>query len=419
MQNPRYSGNPSRGKPYRRTALPGVVEQHSRRCPLSTTAAGRRCGCSPSYVARVTRDGATHTRSFLSLSEAVAWRESTRGAFRRGELLPPAPPPPVVSLREAAISFVQRAAAGEALTRSRRPFAAQTLAGYEVALRLRALPHLEPRTNQQLGALPVSGIDGRMLQNVVDHIAAHEGAARARITAAALRSVLRHAYDRGLRDELPPTIRTPPPPPRRTRVLRPNQRRTVIEEAFADDRAQGRSLLGPLFTLVDDTGMRISEALGLVWGPEGLDLNGETPRARIARDTTKTDAGARTIPLSAPAAAVLRKHRLATGRPDDGSHVFADERGRPLARSGRIRTGITRISAQTRIAFTPHTFRHTHATELAASGVPAAAAAARLGHADGGVTFLRTYAHPGEAEATAALATLTQYRQQHRTAINH
>jgi hypothetical protein len=48
-----------------------------------------------------------------------------------------------------------------------------------------------------------------------------------------------------------------------------------------------------------------------------------------------------------------------------------------------------------------HVLPHAHASWLAGAGVPAAAAAARLGHADGGAFFLRVYAHAGSADGVA------------------
>jgi len=413
MRDPSYSSPKTPARPFRRTVARGVIEQHSRRCDRSASR-GRRCTCSPSFIARAKRDGQTHARTFVTLTEAVAWVESTRGAFLRGEVLPPAPVAPATPFRDVAVSFVQRALKGEALTRSRRPFAVQTVNGYEVALRLRALPYLEPRSGQLLGELPVDAIDGRMVQGLVDQVATREGAARARHTASAVMSVLRYAYERGLRDELPARVQQPPPPPRRTHILSEPERRRVRAAAFADDRRARRSLLGPLVTLLEDSGMRIVEALGLVWGPGGLELHADGATARVVRETTKTDAGVREIPLDSATARVLRRHLLASGRPADGAYVFADERGRRLNRSGRVRSGFERLEKVTGLELSPHVFRHTHATELAALGIPPAAAAQRLGHADGGVTFMRTYAHPGAAEAASTAAKLREHRQARR-----
>lgn len=398
-------------RPFRRTVAPRVREQHSRRCDLSCGTA-RRCSCRPFYVAHVQKAGRAFERSFATLSEAVSWSESTHDALRRGEL--PADPrleaPP---LRDLAISFLHRARRGEALTRTRKTYALTTLGGYEVALRLRVLPHVDPRSGLTLAELPASAIDTRAAQGLVDSVAAREGRARARAAAAALSAVLRDGYVRGLIDELPPRLLLPPPPPRRTSVISLAEAERLLAAARAEDAERKRSLLGPLVGLLLGTGCRISEALGLVWGPEGLDLTSEPALMHVRRETTKTDAGERAIPLDSETVSALLRHRLACGRPPDGAPVFSDAAGRALERSGRVRFGLVRVAAAAGLSgVTAHTLRHSHATWLAAAGVPAPAAAARLGHSDGGALFMRVYAHPGTTEGEAALRALEAFRSQ-------
>ncbi len=326
---------------FRRAVAPRVVAEHSRRCALSE-GRGRRCTCSPRYVGRVRHGERTYSQPFATLGEAVAWVDSTRSALRRGGAAvcrhEPAPP-----LEAVAVSFLHRARAGEALTRSRKPYGPATLTGYEIALRLRVLPHLDGRSGQPLGELPCDALDGRTAQNLVDVLAARESAASARVAAAALAAVLRDAYGRGLVDELPPRLTLPPPPARRERTLTLDEAGRLLEAAQADDARLTRSLLGPLVALLVGTGCRIGEALGLDWGPAGLYLAGEPPVVRIARSTTKTDAGARRVPLDAESTKALRRHFLASGRPPVGAPVFADEHGRRLPRHGRIRFGLERV----------------------------------------------------------------------------
>lgn len=407
MRKSRYSTE--RGRPYRRTVAPRVREQHSRNCALSMKN-GRRCTCRPTFVASIRHRGRALEHSFPTLSEAVAWAEATHDSIRRGEL-PARPREQAPLLRDLAISFLHRARAGEALTRSRKPYAPTTIAGYEAALRLRVLPHVDPRSGLCLGDLPADAIDGRAAQGLVDAVAAREGAARARAAAAVLAAVLRDGYARGLIDELLPRLLLPPPPAARKVVLSFEEAELLVAAAHAEDARRGRSLLGPLVVLLLGSGCRISEALGLEWGPEGLDLEGEPPTASIGRAATKTDAGERVIPLDADLVPVLRRHRLASGRPPDGAPVFTDERGRALARSGRVRFGFARVTEAAGLqGLTLHGLRHTHATWLAAANVSPPIAAHRLGHADGGALFMRVYAHPGKAEGESALHSLQMLR---------
>ena len=281
------------------------------------------------------------------------------------------------------------------------------------------LPHVDGRSGVALAELPAGALDARTVQGLVDSLAARESAATARVAAAALAAVLRDGFARGLVDELPPRVTLPPPPAGRERTLTLAETARLLEVAQADDAARGRSLLGPLVALLVASGCGVSEALALAWEQDGLDLAANPPAARIVRSTTKTTAGARRVPLDADTANLLRRHYLASGRPCVGAPVFADEHGRRLPRHGRVRFGLARVAeaaglterpttgdgkrARRPLDYGAHIFRHAHASELAAAGVPAAVAAARLGHADGGALWLRTYAHPGAGDGDAAL----------------
>ncbi len=409
MRNPRY--RTKNAQPFRKTAARNVREHHSRVCALSQHS-GRRCTCRPSYVAALRSGTTTYERTFATLAEAVTWAEATRDSLRRGQT-PTPPKADVPTLQQLAISFMHRARRGEALTRSRQRYADSTLDGFEAALRLRVLPHLDPRTGRTLGELPADAIDARTAQNMIEAITVRDGHARARAAASALSAVLKDGYMRCFVDQLLPRLLLPPPPPPRTRVLTVAEGARLLEAAYADDAVRKRSLLGPLVALLLGSGCRITEAVRLVWGPEGLDLSAEPPVIHIRRDTTKTEAGARTIPLDTETASALRRHRLALGRPEDEMPVFVDQRGRAIDRSGCARFGIRRIADAAGLPnVSPHVLRHSHATWLAAAGVAPTVAAARLGHADGGSLFMRVYVHPGSAEAKQALTALGAFRAQ-------
>jgi integrase/recombinase XerD len=183
----------------------------------------------------------------------------------------------------------------------------------------------------------------------------------------------------------------------------------LLAAARADDERRRRSLLGPFVSLLVGTGCRVSEATGLLWGIEGLNLAADPPVMHIRRETTKTVAGVRTVPLDEVTARALREHRLAMGRPGDRMPVFTRPGGLAINRSGRVRSGLARVAASARLdGVSPHVLRHTHATWLAAAGVPAPIAAARLGHADGGALFMRVYAHSGASDGEMALAALAE-----------
>ena len=391
-----------------RRVAPGVTELHSTHCARSTRG-GRRCTCTPSYVAEARSHGQRLAKAFPTQDEALAWLIDVRAARLQGRL-PELTRRSAPSLEDHARDFLRRARSGKVLNRSRKRYAASTIEGYETALRLRVLDVVEPRTGIRLGDLRVDALDGRAAQRAVDEIAAAASAARARTAGAALSAVLDDAFAAGLRDEPPPRLRLPPPPPRRTRFVDESLLERLRAAAVADDAKRKRSLAVPLVEMLAATGLRVSELLALVWGPDGLDLDADPPTAHVGE--AKTPAGVRDVLLDKETAAVMKRHRLATGRPRDGRPVFADKNGRPLSRSGRVRATLSRLAKEAKVEkLGPHMFRHGHASELARANVPASAAAARLGHADGGALWLRTYAHADRDDQVAALDALAQARK--------
>ena len=412
MRQERSNSTPSRA-PFRRAVAPRVREVHSRRCPLST-GSGRRCQCRPVYEARAAHAERTLRRSFPTLAEAVSWAEASHDALCHGRPLP-ATSGPAPSLRDLAVSFLHRAGAGEALTRGRRRYKPRTIEFYETQLRLHVLDHPDPRSGSPLGDLPISAIDARSAQTLIDTIAARHGAVLARHAAATLNTVLRDGYTRGLIDTLPPRLLLPPPPAARDRTLTPAEAERLLAAATTDDHNHHRSLLAPLIALLLASGCRISETTTLTWGQNGLNLDTDPATLTITATNTKTPAGARTLPIDPDTATLLHRHRLATGRPPDGTPVFPNQHGQPRNRHGAIAKGFTRITHAAGLQpLSPHALRHTHASWLAAAGVPIPTAAKRLGHADGGALFMRTYTHPNHNDQLAALHTLNHYRHNTR-----
>ena len=183
-------------------------------------------------------------------------------------------------------------------------------------------------------------------------------------------------------------------------------------EAAADDE------LAPLFHLALMTGMRRGELLGLRWST--VDLDEARLRVRwtvtqadgrpVEQDSTKTDAGERTIALDPGTVAVLRRHRQAQleGRmmvggawEDEVGRVFTNPVGRLLVPK-TVLTRLHRIAADAEVPpISIHGLRHTYATLALRTGMDVDVLSRRLGHADISIT-LSIYAHVRDADDQAA-----------------
>ena len=119
---------------------------------------------------------------------------------------------------------------------------------------------------------------------------------------------------------------------RAARILTPQEVSGILEAAAADDARLGRSFGAPLIALLFGTGLRPGEALALPWGPEGLDLEAGVVRVRRSLDRVrdketgtfafvapKTRTSRREVPVRPSDVALLKRHRLASGRPRDGA----------------------------------------------------------------------------------------------------
>jgi integrase len=148
------------------------------------------------------------------------------------------------------------------------------------------------------------------------------------------------------------------------------------------------------------------------------------PRAAARRD----------VPLAPEDVARLRRHRLASGRPVDGTPVFAGPEGEHLSpvpayrafkRACRRAYPCPACGGKGQLAGDPcsarsgcgttlvarlHDARHAYATHALAAGLTPHAVAALLGHSDAGLV-LRRYGHALPAEVARAGAALSAWRR--------
>lgn len=148
-----------------------------------------------------------------------------------------------------------------------------------------------------------------------------------------------------------------------------------------------------LVSTLAQTGLRISEGLGLRWQDVDSTSRRLLVRQRVragAVGAPKSGRGRREVPISAALAKALAAHRLASHWSDDASYVFSEETGDPMSDRNLYRW----FKPATERAGVPwagfHTLRHTAASRWLLSGVTIAQVARLLGHHDPGFT-LRTY----------------------------
>lgn len=190
-------------------------------------------------------------------------------------------------------------------------------------------------------------------------------------------------------------------PKKERRVLTVDETRIFLDETKD-------SIYSNLFVVALETGMRIGEIAGLQW--EDIDFDNKVIHVRHSMTyfdnaegkyvfelhSTKTDKGARDIPLTSKAITALRQQYFLKqtlinkgNEPLEGYEnlVFVTRTNRPTTQrlvSECIKVTLDRIHKNCPNLefekFTPHTLRHTFATRALEANVPLKTVSALLGH---------------------------------------
>lgn len=156
------------------------------------------------------------------------------------------------------------------------------------------------------------------------------------------------------------------------------------------------------------TGMRRGELLALRWKDISLDMGRvqveqslEQTKAGLRFKGPKTKHGRRQFSISASVIAELMAHRriqaeqrlaLGLGREPDDALVFRQVDGTPLVPNS-ITTEWRRLVVSLKLPHVSlHAWRHTHASQLIASGMDVLTISCRLGHGSPSIT-LNVYGH--------------------------
>lgn len=161
-----------------------------------------------------------------------------------------------------------------------------------------------------------------------------------------------------------------------------------------------------LYWLLAQTGLRISEALGMTWENVDLTVGHVTVRnvvikGRVEYNSTKSAAGRRVIPISLKLSEHLRKYRAAW-TPNKLDLVFANSKGKPwhdnCINVRHLHPLLDSLQIP-RAGF--HAFRHASATLLDQMQISMKVRQTRMGHSNPSITLGR-YTHVVDQEARDA-----------------
>lgn len=357
MREHRKPPSGTRSAALRRTDTPGVFRRGDR------------------YVTTWRQAGRQHKASFATLVEA----RQAKAARERGER----PLALRVSFERYAIDWISTYRG-----RTRRGVARSTRADYRRSLELYAIPYF--------GAARMAEIAPRDIRGYVDHLEdLGQAVSSVRKNFAPVRAMLATAVEDGVMAANPASV---------VRVVSARadwdepERKALTREELAAFLAATPEEWVPFFQLLVQSGLRISEAIGLTWGDLKLEAQPATlvVRRQIYRGHVgppKTRYGRRTIPLSAGTAQLLASLRQRSDFDGGADPVFATPRGTPHDVSN-LRVRVLRPTAE-RAGLAPlgfHVFRHTCASLLFDAGRNIKQIQEWLGHHDPGFT-LSTYVH--------------------------
>lgn len=294
----------------------------------------------------------------------------------------------------------------------------QTWLKYERNIKDQLLPKLGGETVTRLGTPQCE----RAIHSLYDKEAG-TGYRTAAMAKQVLQQVMDYAVRQGHRVDNPVrSVSRIPKPRRKPQVMTPAVTRAVYDAAQARQPEPGvggpkpTSRLADTVLLLAATGLRLGEALAVRW--EDIDLAASPPTVTVTgtlveqtglffrQGYPKTADSRRTVRLPDWATGMMLRRRANAAASGTGA-VFATRNGtfvRPSNFRDDLRKALKAAGITERI--TPHTFRRTVATQLAASAGDQAAAA-QLGHASPEVTRVHYISRPDLVpDYTEALADL-------------
>jgi integrase len=358
----------------------GVRQRHGLNCNRKM-----RCDCPWEASVYSKRDAKKIRKTFPTKAAAVAWRDDSRSAVRKGSMSAPT----AITITEAADAWLARARAGTSLTRSGDPYKPSALRAYADALRLRVIPAIGSMRLSEVRSIDLK----RLLVNPL--IAEGRSASNVGVTLLPLRAIYREAIEEGVVVVNPTSgLKLPRVRSRRDRIATPAECAKLLAElSAADQRVWATAMYA---------GLRRGELMAL--HVEDVDLPGGVIRvcrgwdAEAGEIATKSGKD-RKVPIASALRSHLAEHVLALGWREGACCSGSRRPFRSLTeRADRAweGAGLNRI--------TLHECRHTYASLMIAAGVNAKALSEYMGHSKIAVT-MDLYGHlmPGNESEAAGL----------------
>lgn len=282
--------------PDKRTRWPSVVIRHRVGCPAHR---GKRCRCTPGYVARVwdpARRRPVSSPTFRTPTECFVWQMNTRAELKSGRSTSVRG----IKVNEACDRFIDAIKDGVALNKRGKPYKKSATRTIENALR--------GRIEREFGSLQLGEVRRGHIQRLVDDMVAESlSGSRVRNVLNALRSLYRYAIARELVQSSPitnvllPSVGEIP----RNRVATPvefRERLLALEPADAVP-----------FALAGYATARSQEILNLTWAE--VDWTARMIYLADEEEYAKSDSARRPFPLIPQLRQLLRSEWQRQGRP--------------------------------------------------------------------------------------------------------
>ena len=261
--------------------------------------------------------------------------------------------------------------------------------------------------------MPMEQVTAGVVEDALAKLKAGETPSGRKMSGTGLRDVFRlakAALAAANRDGLIPAnplngVRPPAASKGERKALRPEDAAALI------DRLSAESTHEFALSMLLRTGMRAGECLGVLWTdvrPEGI---------VVRRAVTKTDAGARTIPLDGPTRAFLDERRAvveaslaqASADMEGDEHLCCTEDGRPLTYNALNLWWERHRASYGMEGWVLHELRHTYLTNLAQANVHPRIMQRLAGHSCMQTT-MEIYTHVHQLDMEEAVDALAQIR---------